>query len=345
MDRETAAVAFLLSVPAQCAALAAALLLWSPWTRAALACYVLWSLTRDSGTPYRGGRVVEWARRLGVWRAAAAYFPLAVHTTTPPLSTAAGGPVVLAAHPHGVLSLSVVLAFVLRAARGDDALAGLDWRVGTVTANTALPLWRDLLMAMGFVNAHRGSLDHCLRSGLSVVLVPGGAREALHAHPGRADLVLACRKGFVKLALAHGARLVPVFCFGETELYSLAPSPAWLQDALRRLLGFSVPLAYGRGCCSRRSTGPLPRRVPLNIVVGAPLALPVLPNPTAAQLDVYHAQYVAALRALYDAHAPRFCPQQQQLDAAAGVEAQPRGGACGESSHSSPPLPSLTVVQ
>jgi 1-acyl-sn-glycerol-3-phosphate acyltransferase len=202
-------------------------------------------------------------------------------------------------------------------------------------------------MAMGFVNAHRGSLDHCLNSGMSVALVPGGAREALHAHPGRADLVLACRKGFVKLALAHGARLVPVFCFGENELFQQAPSPAWLQGALVRVLGFSVPLAYGRGCCSRRAAGPLPRRVPLTMVVGAPLAMPVIADPTAAQVDAHHARYVAALRALYDAHAPRWCPPPQPLDAAAGAAAQapPGCGASGGAGGASAPPPLLTVVQ
>jgi len=300
---ETAALAAMFAVPLACALAVVALLLWHPWARLALCTYVLWTLTLDASTPHRGGRVVRWARRLSVWTLAASYFPVRLHLTAP----LNDGPYVLAAHPHGVLSLSVVLSFVLRAARGGDAL-GFDWRVGTVSANTALPIWREVLMAMGFVNARRESLDHCLRSGTSVVLVPGGAKESLHAQPGRADLVLACRKGFVKLALAHGAPLVPVWCFGENELYHIVHSPAAraFQDALLRLVGFTIPLAVGVGCCLRRSAGLLPRRVPLNVVVGAPLATPVIAQPTPEQVDEWHGRYVAALRTLYEAHANRF---------------------------------------
>lgn len=37
---------------------------------------------------------------------------------------------------------------------------------------------------------------------------------------GSVDLTLSKRTGFVKLALEHGAGLVPVFTFGENELWS-----------------------------------------------------------------------------------------------------------------------------
>lgn len=47
----------------------------------------------------------------------------------------------------------------------------------------------------------------------------GGAEEALNSRPDNYDLKLATRKGFVKLAIKHGAWLVPMYNFGETSAY------------------------------------------------------------------------------------------------------------------------------
>ena len=50
------------------------------------------------------------------------------------------------------------------------------------------------------------------------------------------DLVLRRRKGFVKLALASGADLVPVLAFGENECYTRPPlRPGSLADRMQRL--------------------------------------------------------------------------------------------------------------
>ncbi len=40
--------------------------------------------------------------------------------------------------------------------------------------------------------------------GNAVVIVIGGATEALDAHPGMFELTLKRRKGFIKMALKHG---------------------------------------------------------------------------------------------------------------------------------------------
>jgi 2-acylglycerol O-acyltransferase 2 len=59
-------------------------------------------------------------------------------------------------------------------------------------------------------------------AGSSITIVVGGAAESLAAHPGTADLTLKKRMGFIKMALTHGADLVPVFSFGENDV-SLSP--------------------------------------------------------------------------------------------------------------------------
>ena len=50
------------------------------------------------------------------------------------------------------------------------------------------------------------------------MLVLGGAAESLNAHPGKLELVLRGRKGFVRIALQTGASLVPCLGYGENDL-------------------------------------------------------------------------------------------------------------------------------
>lgn len=53
------------------------------------------------------------------------------------------------------------------------------------------------------------------------------------------------------MAIEHGACLVPVFSFGETDIYDQVNNPRgsrlreW-QDSLLRVFGFSMPLIKGR---------------------------------------------------------------------------------------------------
>lgn len=51
------------------------------------------------------------------------------------------------------------------------------------------------------------------------IIILGSAEESLDAYPGKFTLFICQQKGFVKIALTHGASLVPVFSFGENELF------------------------------------------------------------------------------------------------------------------------------
>lgn len=303
---QTAAVVFMLSVfPLIVFCVSTACL--HPVSRALFIAYCLWTVTLDRKTPWRGGRVMPCFRRLPVWGHVVRYFPTQMHVTEPldPQKQ-----YVLALHPHGVVSLGVITSLIMEALRPGEKLGGINYRVGTVSFNTAAPIWREVLMAMGFVNAARPSLDYCLEHGMSVALVPGGAIESLYARPGHADLVLEKRKGFIKLAMAHGAPLVPCWIFGENELWDQVSNPEGslvrrAQETILRLTGFTLPLPLGRGIFNY-SFGILPRRVPLNVVVGAPLPVPKIAAPSPLQVDEVHARYLTAIRALYESNLPKF---------------------------------------
>ena len=133
--------------------------------------------------------------------------------------------------------------------------------------------------------------------GACVAIVVGGAAEALDARPGWATLTLARRKGFVKMALKTGASLVPVFAFGENDIFDQVANPTGggvrrFQLWCKHLIGVTPPLLYGRnlsGGIWRRMTGGkhgvMPKRESIEVVVGAPIRVPKIADPTNAQID------------------------------------------------------------
>jgi hypothetical protein len=58
-------------------------------------------------------------------------------------------------------------------------------------------------------------------------LVPGGVQEVLHMRHDAEVLYLRKRLGFVRLALQHGAPLVPAFAFGQC--HQCVPAPRLLE--------------------------------------------------------------------------------------------------------------------
>ena len=88
--------------------------------------------------------------------------------------------------------------------------------------------------------------------GNAVVIVVGGANEAMDAHPGTVYMCrCAKRKGFVRLALKTGASLVPVFAFGENDIFDQVENPEGgvlraFQKRVKSLIGITPPAFYGR---------------------------------------------------------------------------------------------------
>ena len=192
---------------------------------------------------------------------------------------------------------------------------GIDARVLTLNINFRAPFLREYLLLHGVCSVSRDAILTILGAGRSVVIAIGGGTESLLARPGRYDLVLRRRKGFVKIALETGASLVPVISFGDPETFRTVnqlPSASPVrrfQVLVEKTFGFTLPFAFGMGLFL--PWGLLPYPVPLNVVIGAPLAVPKFDGATdgaefAALVDKYHGQYLAAVQKLYDNHKEKF---------------------------------------
>lgn len=143
-----------------------------------------------------------------------------------------------------------------------------------------------------------------LGPGNAITIVVGGAAESLSAHPGTFDLTLKKRLGFIKVAMREGADLVPVFSFGENDIYDQLANEKGskvykLQKQFQKIFGFTLPLFHGRGIFNY-NYGLMPFRHPIVSVIGRPIKVEQCLNPTTEQIHEVQKLYIDELVRIWD---------------------------------------------
>jgi 2-acylglycerol O-acyltransferase 2 len=190
------------------------------WANLALAAYVAWYSIMDDA-PKRGGRFLRPLRQRAFWKHFAAYFPMKL-TREEQLDPEKN--YVFGYHPHGIISLGALCNFGTEATGFAQLFPDIDLRLLTLTMNFRIPFFREYLLGMGINDVSRESCERNLSRGpgSSIMIVVGGARESIETTQGGHDsLILSNRKGFVKLAMRKGASLVPVYSFGENDVFGV----------------------------------------------------------------------------------------------------------------------------
>ncbi|XP_046557532.1 2-acylglycerol O-acyltransferase 2-like isoform X2 [Haliotis rubra] len=271
--------------------------------------YAVWYYY-DRPRSSRGGRRVQWVRSWSIWKYYANFFPLKL-TKTVELNPNKN--YIFASHPHGVMCYSHFCNFATEGTGFSEIFPGLRPYLLTLAGQYTFPFFRDYFMLTGSCSATKESMEYILSKvgkGNVLGLVVGGAIEALNASPGNFKLNLKSRKGFIKIAMKHGADVCPVYSFGENDLYSQVPNPEGsfvrkLQLVLTRICGFSPPIFFGRGVFNY-TFGLLPHRRPMNTVVGKPIEVTRNENPTNEEVADLHQKYIDALKDLFETHKTKY---------------------------------------
>ncbi|KAM4620066.1 2-acylglycerol O-acyltransferase 3b [Polymixia lowei] len=281
-----------------CIVLMVCLMFTSLWPLSTL--YFIW-LVKDWQTPERGGRRTPCVRNWTVWKHFRDYFPIKL------VKTAELNPnknYIFGCHPHGIMSAGAFICFGTESCGFSKTFPGLRSSLATLAGLFRIPLFRDYLMSAGILPVSKPSLAHILSKrakGTALVIVIGGAAESLASSPGANTVVVKQRKGFVRVALEFGADLVPVYSFGENELFrqvifSEGSVGRKLQDLFKKIMGFAPCLFVGERLAL------LPYRTPVTTVVGSPISVPKRVIPSEEEVDYYHELYMEALAKLFHEH-------------------------------------------
>jgi len=173
------------------------------------------------------------------------------------------GPVLLVGnHSGGIVTIDSFLAAVAIA----DA-HGVD-RAPFALAHDFLfddPVVGKYAARLGILRAGHDSARHALRAGHPVLVYPGSDWDAFRPYRDRNRVILAGRKGFLKLALREQVPIVPVVCAGSQEQFIVLTR----GDRLARALGLHR--------LARVSVFPIVLSLPWGLTSGL---LPYFPLPT-----------------------------------------------------------------
>ncbi|CAD5225227.1 unnamed protein product [Bursaphelenchus okinawaensis] len=265
--------------------------------------YFVW-LYYDWNVGETGGRPNSWYRRLYIWKAMADYFPNEVIMTS---KIPNDKNYIFGWHPHGIISVSAFNNFCTNGTGLDEKMPGIQRYMASLSSQFYYPFRREIVTALGVVSSSREGLSAVLNrkgGGNAVGLVIGGAEEAMESHPDVFALNLKNRKGFIKLALRTGSSLVPVYTFGETGIFKQLNNKKGTplrdyQSLFKKRVGVSPVLFYGAGML-KDTFGMLPFRQKMITIIGPPLHVDQVEEPTQQQIDDLHAIYVKKVHQLFD---------------------------------------------
>lgn len=201
-------------------------------------------------------------------------------------------PTIVAITPHGIFSMAWAFCYL------SEEFSHVRFCFSNLLRLN--PYLRVLTECLGHPSSVKRSavLSH-MKAGRSIALIPGAWHEATIHTPSADRIWIRKRRGFVKYALQYGYSITPTYCFGEKLTY-FNPQGCykfrfWLND--RKIMAI-VP--FGQWWLPL-----MPRSCKLHVVIGEPLILPMIPNPTHTDVEKWHAAYIRAVEGIFNRHKQR----------------------------------------
>lgn len=211
-----------------------------------------------------------------------------------------------AASPHGALPVSQLILGA-PAFRLDHRLKRLNMRLCAASVLFYIPLVREFLLLFGARDASKRTLMSLLAKGNTVAICPGGNYEMASSSHTHEAIYLQKRLGFIRLAMATGRPIRPIYCFGENQLFVtssfLLPFRRWVAQRLR--VGF--PIYFGRFYLPYGP--PLPTKTTL--IVGDAVSVgDVNATPTEAEVEAVCERYLDEISRIWATNARAYLPKE-----------------------------------
>ncbi|KAA3673577.1 2-acylglycerol O-acyltransferase 2 [Paragonimus westermani] len=290
------------------------------WTKArftiVLSAFTLytWFWRRDQGIEECGSHPRKFMRKLGLWKLLRDYFPINLilcddivarqDLTGTDKSTSQGVQKItcnpslfpisknylVGYHPHGIFGVGAFVNFATESNGFSEKFPGLTPWLTTLEVNFKAPFQRDFLLS--FRITYLLDPQRCGKTGNFVIVVIGGAPEALDSRPGKSTLV-------------------PCISFGEPNMYQQIKNPPGgrlrqFQDRFTEIATFSPPIFYAHAW--------MPYRTPVNTVVGPPIPVPKVEQPSREQVAELKDLYLDRLNQLFQRYKPIYDPQACDLE-------------------------------
>lgn len=161
-----------------------------------------------------------------------------------------------------------------------------------------IPIMKHVYTWCSAVSVDKKSIKSMLRRGISPCICPGGVQEVTLLDRSKKECVLFLKKrfGFIKLALEYGTPIVPCFVFGHDKSFDCWVPKNKLLQKMGRKIGF-LPMAFFGAFGI--PFGP-PKPCDYVNVVGSPIPVPKIPNPTEEDIKKVQDVFLAKMVDLFE---------------------------------------------
>jgi len=260
------------------------------WSRSYIACTFFATITYFAFAPWNKGLLCQIVNSFYFNYHCRYYKNIRIEYEGDTLPSPSDSQTFYAIHPHGAFSFGWALLF------NSSALSHVRFCFSPVLYMT--PFFRLFSRLIGTIgSAGKSDMISYLKKGEHLALPPGGFEEATLTSTRQDRVFIKKRHGFIRLCLKFGVAVRPVYVFGEKDLFSNIQMLKKFRLKLNRM-GLPGILVWGE---------PLLPFLPkmnksMHIIVGAPIALPKIENPSKDEVAKWHGKYIASLTGLFENH-------------------------------------------
>lgn len=203
-------------------------------------------------------------------------------------------------HPHGAFTFcaAAFTSNMTALSTTSSAPGPENWFIGIADLLFRFPVVGEFLALMNARPVTERMTKEILQKGHSFGLQPGGIAEQVRTDHRRELLVFPPQLGFCRLAIKYGTPLVPIYAFGENQVFSTSEWGRRTTLKLHDKFGIAVPLV-----------NPLPNNVTIHMKWGQPVEVgEKQQDPKESQVQQTFARYVLELGRLFEEHRYQVLP-------------------------------------
>lgn len=206
-------------------------------------------------------------------------------------------------HPHGAYTTMAFMHCGYHSATQQP----LTWFPGIAPVLFNVPFFREAALLLNARSVNAKTLEKVAAAGRNVGVQPGGIPEQLESDHRREIAYFPPRLGFVRLAMRHGADLLPAYIFGENQAYTTYASGRQFSQWAYKLLGVPIVPITGRWGLPWL----VPNKVDIHVCWGNAVSVgPKIADPTDAQVEEVFGRYVAELERVFDENKDKCLPPE-----------------------------------
>eukprot|EP00440_Ansanella_granifera_P071479 gb/GFBE01077576.1/.p1 GENE.gb/GFBE01077576.1/~~gb/GFBE01077576.1/.p1 ORF type:complete len:312 (+),score=41.56 gb/GFBE01077576.1/:1-936(+) len=210
-------------------------------------------------------------------------------------------------HPHGFVSFVPSFLMGEKAIRGQPH--GTEWFGTCIELLFRIPILGEVFQVTNARPVDKHTLESILSHGKGLAIQPGGVKEQAATRHDQEQAFFGSKLGFIRLAIKHGTPLMPLYLFGENQLYKRVDGMEWLTRLIKRATGMTLPIMTAKAGLPVALL--LPRATDIHVRWGRLVEVgPPDPNPSDERVQEVFARYLEELQRLFDAHAMHCLPQE-----------------------------------